>query len=226
MLVIWRVASTPVMPGMFRSITTTSGASSRTERIASAPAAASPTTWIPAPRAGCEARPEQRSWSSTIRTRRASCRGSLVSSVVASSPLAAACTGASLLSVQRDVTVRRPHARASAIVGTRGRSPRRARRHRCPPRSPPRSPGMVIRVPSGITDGSTAAMPQPVGEARRGAAADRVARRADRDRPARRRCTACGRRALRGGRGARSVTVAERRPAARAVWRTRSIPRA
>ena len=36
MLVIWRVASTPVMPGMFRSITTTSGASSRTERIASA----------------------------------------------------------------------------------------------------------------------------------------------------------------------------------------------
>ena len=30
MAAIWRVASTPVMPGMFRSMTTTSGASSRT----------------------------------------------------------------------------------------------------------------------------------------------------------------------------------------------------
>ena len=32
---IWRVASTPPIPGMFRSITTTSGASSRTARSAS-----------------------------------------------------------------------------------------------------------------------------------------------------------------------------------------------
>ena len=40
---IWRVASTPFMPGMFRSMTTTSGASSRTSGARPAPLAASPT---------------------------------------------------------------------------------------------------------------------------------------------------------------------------------------
>ena len=40
---MWRVASTPPIPGMLRSITTTSGASSRTMRTASFPPAASPT---------------------------------------------------------------------------------------------------------------------------------------------------------------------------------------
>ena len=37
---ICRVASTPLIPGMFRSMTTTSGASSRTARNASVPFAA------------------------------------------------------------------------------------------------------------------------------------------------------------------------------------------
>ncbi len=41
---MWRVASTPPIPGMFRSMTTTSGLRSRTSLTASAPVAASPTS--------------------------------------------------------------------------------------------------------------------------------------------------------------------------------------
>src|SRR3982750_3429684 len=44
---MWRVASTPLIDGMFRSMTTTSGASSRTSCTASAPLAASPAIWTP-----------------------------------------------------------------------------------------------------------------------------------------------------------------------------------
>src|SRR4051794_3785478 len=67
--VMWRVASTPPMPGMFRSMTTTSGASSRTIRTASAPPAASPTTWTPCSSSRLRRPVRNRSWSSTISTR-------------------------------------------------------------------------------------------------------------------------------------------------------------
>ena len=49
MLETWRVVSTPVSPGIFRSMTTTSGASSPTRRRASRPLSASPTTCRPWP---------------------------------------------------------------------------------------------------------------------------------------------------------------------------------
>src|SRR6266545_1395806 len=69
---MWRVASTPPMPGMFRSITTTSGATSRTILSASWPAAASPTTWTPSSSSRLRSPLRNRSWSSTIRTRTSS----------------------------------------------------------------------------------------------------------------------------------------------------------
>jgi len=43
-----RAASTPLMPGMLRSITTTSGSSSAARRTASSPLRASATTAMPA----------------------------------------------------------------------------------------------------------------------------------------------------------------------------------
>src|SRR5436190_187539 len=66
---MWRVASTPPIPGMFRSITTTSGASSRTILSASCPAAASPTICTPSSSSRFRNPLLNRSWSSTIRTR-------------------------------------------------------------------------------------------------------------------------------------------------------------
>src|ERR687885_2510701 len=70
---ICRVASTPLMPGMFRSITTTSGADSLTSWTACAPPEASPTTCTRSCSSRSWRRPaRKRSWSSTMRTRTAS----------------------------------------------------------------------------------------------------------------------------------------------------------
>src|ERR687886_85951 len=66
---ICRVASTPVMPGMFRSITTTSGADSLTSWTACAPPEASPITWTPCSSSNVRRPARKRSWSSTMRTR-------------------------------------------------------------------------------------------------------------------------------------------------------------
>src|SRR5690242_10342447 len=79
--VMCRVASTPPISGMFRSMTTTSGAISRTERTASDPEAASPETWTPCSSSRFRSPVRNRSWSSTIRTRSvSSARSSLAES--------------------------------------------------------------------------------------------------------------------------------------------------
>src|SRR4029453_8268781 len=54
---------------MLRSITTTAGANSRTQRIASWPFAASPTIWTPCSSSRFRRPVRKRSWSSTSRTR-------------------------------------------------------------------------------------------------------------------------------------------------------------
>ena len=85
-----RVASTPLIVGMFRSMTTTSGASSRTSLTASAPFAASPSTCTPPCSSSRLRRPvRKRSWSSTSRTRSSSWAGCRPALSLMSPPCAA-----------------------------------------------------------------------------------------------------------------------------------------
>src|SRR6184192_1586092 len=84
------------MPGMCRSMITTSGATSRTRRTASAPVAASPAIWTPRSSSRLRSPVRKRSWSSTSRTR------TLISSTLDWARSLTDPLSASLILVQRD----------------------------------------------------------------------------------------------------------------------------
>src|SRR5262245_4070757 len=124
---IFFVASTPVIPGMLRSMTTTSGCNSRTSRSASSPAAA--TTSTPSSSSRFRNPVRNRSWSSTNSTRGLTWSGVVVVSMDSVTSIPSPPGGRrkqrSLLGA-RPVLVQRDGDRSPAPVrrGGRGREPK------------------------------------------------------------------------------------------------------